>query len=76
MFDYTKNNCPSRLTQFSHIITKSKVYYIQDNLDNCTSQAVSQILQVNFLFTCHRQFGTNGQAIYQKIQPVINSENM
>ena len=36
---------------FSHIITKSKVYDLQDNLDCCTYHAVSQILQVNFLFT-------------------------
>ena len=38
------------MTQFSHIITKSKVYNLQDNLDYCTYHAVSQILQVNSLY--------------------------
>ena len=72
MFDYTRKKCPTRLTLFSHIITKPKVYDLQDNLDYYAYHAVCQILQVNFLFTCYHQFGTNGQANYLKIQPVIN----
>ena len=57
MFDYTIKKCPTRLTPFSHIITKSKVCDLQDNLDCCTYHVVCQIVQVNFLFTCYHQFG-------------------